>query len=93
MTKFFNKFKKTYFLPILSLFFPFFGQKCYFKKSSSVTTTHGPVKPCCVSKKKLISQSRESFQTEVQKDGQTLIHTSLPAIARGPTSTTALDHI
>ena len=31
--------------------------------------------------------------TEGQKDGQTLIHKTLPAMTGGPTSTNALDHI
>ena len=35
-------------------------------------------------RKKLMSQSRENLWTEGRKDEQTLIHRTLPAMARGP---------
>ena len=89
MTKFSNKFKKPYSGPVFGLFSPFFGQKKYFQKSAlSRIIRHGPLTPCRVSEKtnEPIPRKLLDRRTEGRKDGQTLIHRTLLAMAGGPKS-------
>ena len=81
MTQISNKFKKPCFWPI----FPIFGATRFFKKNLalSCTTRHGPLN-YAEFQKKLMGQSQENFWMEGQKDGQTPIHRTLPAMAGGP---------
>ena len=81
-------------MPIFGPFSPFFGQKDFFQKIWLCQIQHMVPKQHAEFQKKLRSQSQENFnkegrkdgrtELEGQKDGQTLIHRTLPATSRGP---------
>ena len=82
MTNFSNKFKNPYFWLIFSIF----GTKFFFSKIRlSRTTPHGPLTPYLVSEKtnEPIPRKLPEGIIEGQKDGQTLIHRTLPITAEG----------
>ena len=76
MTNFSNKFKK-----------PYFWDKIFFSSKISLSRTipHGPLTPCLVSEKtsEPIPRKLPEGIIEGQKDGQTLIHRTLPITAEG----------
>ena len=90
MTKFFFKFKKSYFRPIS----PIFGEKMAVCKNSGslmhnfirVSGNHVKIQGI-----KWSNSKKTPRQTTGQRDGQTLFHRIFLAIARGLTSTTAVD--
>ena len=84
MTKFFNKFKKTYFWPT----FPIFGAKKFFPENLALssTTSYRFLAPCQNLEKtnnKIPRKRPERFR-HGRKDGQTLFYTTLLATAGGP---------
>ena len=65
--------------------FPIFGQKDIFQKIWPChAQQHMDPKHSAEFQKNLMSQKKEKLWTEGQKDGQTLIHRTLPAMAWGP---------
>ena len=89
MTKFSNKFKKPFLDPFL-VYFPHFlcKKKSCQKSALSRIIRHGPLTPCRVSEKtnEPIPRKLLDRMTEGRKDGQTLIHRTLLAMAGGPKS-------
>ena len=80
MTKFYNKFKKPFFLPI----FPIFGAKKILLKNLALshTTSYGFLTPCQNLEK--VNDTIQRKCLDRRKDRETLYYRTLPATARGP---------
>ena len=92
ITKLFSKFKKTYFWPIS----PIFQAKKVFPRNLAVTHNlirQGFLPPCQNSEKPNdpILRKHPHRRQDRRMDRDTLFHRTIPATARSPTSTTAVD--
>ena len=79
MTKFFFKFKKLYFWPIS----PIFEEKKVFQENVALSGT--------ISYGFLALNQNSEKSNDRKKNGQTLLHSTLPATAGDLTSTAALE--